>query len=127
MKSINSIQIEGNLGKNPDIKTFEGGSKIAMCSMCVNNGYYNKQNEWIERDMWIYIKFRGARAEDFVKRCVKGQRILVTGSLESRTFGEEGDKKVIFEVNGDNFRTILKNTNGRNEEKKIEEGDGLPF
>ena len=39
MSTINKVQLTGNLGSNPEIKTFENGNKVARFSMATKEEY----------------------------------------------------------------------------------------
>ncbi|HZH94653.1 MAG TPA: single-stranded DNA-binding protein, partial [Flavisolibacter sp.] len=43
----NKVQLIGNLGNAPEIKTTEGGKKLARFSMATNESYRNAQGEKI--------------------------------------------------------------------------------
>lgn len=43
-KSINQVFLAGNAGKDPDVKTFDGGVKVASFSLATSTGGYKKQD-----------------------------------------------------------------------------------
>ena len=45
MNTVNRVQLTGNLGKKPEIKTFENGGKVASFSVATNEEYTTKTGE----------------------------------------------------------------------------------
>ena len=45
--SVNSCTFVGNVGKSPEIKTFENGNKVAELSIATEDGYKDKSGQWV--------------------------------------------------------------------------------
>ena len=95
----NRVQLIGHVGNDPEIKTFEGGKKLATITLATNDHYKNAKGEKVEQTEWHRLTAWGTTAdiiEQFVK---KGKEIAVDGKLTHRTYDDKnGDKKYITEV-----------------------------
>jgi len=99
-KSLNKVQLIGNLGKDPEVKTFEDGGKIANFSLATNDGYKNPTTgEFVERTEWHNIVMRRGLADIAEKYLKKGNTIYVEGKLTTRSWEVPDGKK--------NYRTEI--------------------
>ena len=95
----NKIQLMGNLGKDPDIKSIGNDKKVATFSLATNETYYNAQGEKITETIWHNIVAWGKLAEVSEKYLNKGTEILLEGRLINRTYADKnGNKKFTSEV-----------------------------
>ena len=81
MNSLNSIIVEGNLTRDPDIRTTPNGLKIAKLGLAVNRRYRTRDNEMKEETTFVDIDAFGAQAETLEKYCQKGSPLFVEGRL----------------------------------------------
>lgn len=100
MKSLrNSVQLIGNLGKDPDVKEF-GNSKMASFSIATTDTYKNAKGEKIKDTQWHNVVIWGKLAGIAEKYLKKGQSVAVEGKLEHRMYEtSSGEKKYITEIN----------------------------
>ncbi|MDI9336838.1 MAG: single-stranded DNA-binding protein [Alphaproteobacteria bacterium] len=95
----NKIQLMGNLGKDPDLKSIGTDKKVATFSLATNETYYNSQGEKITETIWHNIVAWGKLAEISEKYLSKGSEILLEGRLINRTYADKnGNKKFTSEV-----------------------------
>lgn len=95
----NKVQLIGNLGMNPEIKSFDGGKKLAKFSIATNEVYYNAKGEKQEETQWHNVVMWGKTAEIAEKYLKKGQEVCVEGKLVNRSWEtKEGDKRYTTEV-----------------------------
>jgi single-strand DNA-binding protein len=95
----NKVQLIGNLGGNPEIKTTEGGKKLARFSIATNEVYRNAKGDKITETQWHNLVAWGKVAEIAEKFLVKGSEVAIEGKLVNRTYNDkEGNKKYITEV-----------------------------
>jgi single-strand DNA-binding protein len=95
----NKVQLIGNLGNAPEIKTTEGGKKLARFSMATNESYRNTKGEKITETQWHTLVAWGKVADIAEKFLVKGSEVAIEGKLINRNFTDkEGNKKYITEV-----------------------------
>tara|TARA_R110002072_G_scaffold113367_12_gene242805 strand:+ start:5844 stop:6185 length:342 start_codon:yes stop_codon:yes gene_type:complete len=95
----NKVQLIGNLGSDPDVKTLENGSKMVKFSLATNDSYKNAKGEKITETQWHNIVIWGKTAEIAEKYAKKGKEIGLEGKLSNRSYEDsEGQKKYITEV-----------------------------
>jgi single-strand DNA-binding protein len=95
----NKVQLIGNLGNNPDVRTLEGGKKMARISLATSETYNNAKGERVTETYWHNVVAWGKTAEIAEKILVKGTEVAVEGKLVNRSYTDkEGVKKYITEV-----------------------------
>ncbi|MFN5134200.1 MAG: single-stranded DNA-binding protein [Chitinophagaceae bacterium] len=95
----NKVQLIGNLGNAPEIKTIAGGKKMARFSMATNETYRNAKGEKVTETQWHTIVAWGKVAEIAEKYLAKGKEVALEGKLINRNYTDKaGTKKYITEV-----------------------------
>lgn len=95
----NKVQLIGNLGGNPEIKTTEGGKKLARFSIATNEVYRNAKGDKVTETQWHNLVAWGKVAEIAEKFLVKGSEVAIEGKLVNRSYNDkEGHKKYVTEV-----------------------------
>ena len=95
----NKVQLIGNLGNNPEIKTLDGGKKMAKFSIATNESYRNATGEKVTETQWHSLVAWGKLAEIIEKYITKGSEVAVEGKLTYRTYNDkEGNKKYFTEI-----------------------------
>ncbi|MDQ8011097.1 MAG: single-stranded DNA-binding protein [Flavobacterium nitrogenifigens] len=95
----NKVQLIGNVGNEPEIKTLESGRKLAHLTIATNEIYRNDKGEKVEQTEWHRITAWGKTAEIIEKYVVKGKEIAVEGKLTHRSYDDKnGEKRYITEV-----------------------------
>ncbi|MCC7302353.1 MAG: single-stranded DNA-binding protein [Bacteroidia bacterium] len=106
MAGVNKVILLGNLGKDPEVRTLSEGVKVANFPMATSETYKDKTGQRVEQTEWHNIVLWRSLAEVAEKYLRKGTQIYLEGRLRTRSWGEEGNKKYITEIVGENF-TIL--------------------
>jgi len=95
----NTVQLIGNVGNDPEIKTFDGGRKLANLTIATNDSYKNDKGEKVEQTEWHKVVAWGKTAEIIEKYATKGLQIAVEGKLTHRSYDDKnGEKRYITEV-----------------------------
>ena len=95
----NKVQLTGHLGKKPEIRTFEGGKKMARFSIATNESYKNAKGDMVKETHWHNLVAWGKTAELAEKNLDKGTEVAIEGRLANRSYtNKEGEKKFITEV-----------------------------
>ena len=72
-----SMTIAGNVGKNAELRTTQGGDPVLGFSIAVDNG---KDKDGNKRDStWVNCSIWGKRAESLQSYITKGTKLVVTG------------------------------------------------
>ncbi len=95
----NKVQLIGNVGNDPEIKTFDGGKKVANLTIATNDSYKNDKGEKVEQTEWHKVVAWGKTAEIIEKFVTKGLLIAIEGKLTHRSYEDKnGEKRYITEV-----------------------------
>ena len=95
----NKVQLIGNLGNNPEIKSLEGGKKMAKFCIATNESYRNANGEKVTETQWHNLVAWGRIAEIIEKYLMKGSEVAVEGKLTYRSYNDkEGQKKYFTEI-----------------------------
>ncbi len=95
----NKVQLIGNLGNAPEIKTIESGKKMARFSMATNEVYKNTKGEKVTETQWHNLVAWGKVAEMVEKYLKKGTELAVEGKLINRNYvDKDGVKRYITEI-----------------------------
>jgi len=95
----NKVQLIGNLGMNPEIKTLESGKKLAKLSIATNEQYKNVKGEKIEDTQWHNLVAWGKTADIIEKYLQKGNEVAIEGKLNNRSYDDkDGNKRYITEI-----------------------------
>src|SRR5271168_2698656 len=109
--SVNKVILVGNLGKDPEVRTTQGGQKIVNFTMATSDNWTDKATgERKERTEWhrvvIFNDRIGEVAEKYLK---KGRKVYVEGTLQTRKWTDQasGQEKYTTEVVIERFRGEL--------------------
>lgn len=95
----NKIQLIGNLGADPEVKTFDSGKKKVNLSLATSDNYYNTNGEKVEQTQWHNVIGWGKTADIAEKYLQKGSEIAVDGKVQYRSYEDKnGEKKYITEI-----------------------------
>jgi len=95
----NKVQLIGNLGNAPEIKSMEDGKKMARFSVATNEKYKNANGEKITETTWHNLVAWDKVAEIAEKYLLKGSEVVIEGKLINRSYvDKDGIKKYISEV-----------------------------
>ena len=82
----NKVQLIGNVGNDPEIKSFDGGKKLAKLSIATNESYKNDKGEKVEETQWHSLVAWGKTADIIEKYVVKGKEIAIEGKLTHKSY-----------------------------------------
>lgn len=95
----NKVQLIGNLGKSPEVRTTESGKKLVRLSVATNETYTNQKGEKVKETQWHSITAWGKLADIAEKYLSKGSEVAIEGKLISRDYTDkEGNKKYVTEI-----------------------------
>lgn len=84
MQNINSVVITGNLTRDPDLRSTEGGTKVANLRVAVNGRRKNGNEEWVDKPNYFNVTVWGAQGESCAEYLAKGRPVAVEGRLDFR-------------------------------------------
>ena len=103
--SVNKVILVGNLGRDPDIKYWEDGTKTMTISLATSEKWKTPEGERKESTEWHKVEFRGAIAEiaDTLK---KGSKIYVEGKIQYREWEKDGERRFSTIIKAFNFQFL---------------------
>ncbi|MDR9373505.1 MAG: single-stranded DNA-binding protein [Schleiferiaceae bacterium] len=101
-RSLNKVTLIGNLGKDPEMKVFEGGGRIARFPLATSESYTNRNGEQIERTEWHNVVLNKGLADVGEKYLKKGDKVYVEGQIRTRSWEdrETQQQRYITEIVG---------------------------
>ena len=108
MASINKVIIVGNLGRDPEMRTFPSGDQVANVTIATTDKWKDKQSgEMREATEWHRVVFNGRLAEIVGQYLRKGSQVYVEGSLRTRKWTDQaGVEKYSSEIRADNMQML---------------------
>lgn len=95
----NRVQLIGHVGQDPEVKTLDGGKKVANMTLATNDYYTNDKGEKVENTEWHKVVAWGKTAEIIEKYVAKGKEIAIDGKLTHRSYDDkDGTKRYVSEV-----------------------------
>ena len=108
MASINKVIIVGNLGRDPEMRTFPSGDQVANVTIATTDKWKDKQTgEMKEATEWHRVVFNGRLAEIAGQYLRKGSQVYVEGSLRTRKWTDQnGVEKYSTEIRADQMQML---------------------
>ena len=108
MASVNKVIIVGNLGKDPEMRSFPNGDQIANVTIATTDRWKDKTSgEMKEATEWHRVAFNGRLAEIVGQYLRKGSQVYVEGSLRTRKWTDkEGQEKYTTEIRADQMQML---------------------
>ena len=105
-RGVNKVILIGNLGKDPEVISFDGGVKKASFSLATTEVYRTRDGQDMEQTEWHNIVLWRGLAEVAEKYLRKGSQIYVEGRIKSRSYEKDGQKRYITEIECDNLNML---------------------
>lgn len=104
-RSLNKVQLIGNLGADPEVRSTNNGSRVATLSVATSRQWTGKSGDKQEKTEWhrvILWNTNFSKLADIAEKyCKKGDKVYVEGAIEYRTWQDrEGQTKYTTEING---------------------------
>ncbi len=100
----NRVQLIGNLGTTPEVKTLAGGKKVAKLVIATNETYKNQKGEKVTETTWHNLTAWGANADIAEKYLQKGSEIAIDGKLKNNNYTDkDGVKRYVTDIEVNEF------------------------
>ena len=128
--SVNKVILVGNLGRDPEVRTFPSGDRVVSFSVATTESWRDKSTgERKDRTEWhniqIFNENLGKIAEQY---CRKGSKVYLEGQLQTREYTDkDGNQRRSTEVVLQRFRgelTLLDSKGGGRGEGDYDQGGG---
>jgi single-strand DNA-binding protein len=108
MASVNKVIVVGNLGRDPEMRSFPSGDQVANVTIATTDKWKDKQTgEMKEATEWHRVVFNGRLAEIVGQYLRKGSQVYVEGSLRTRKWTDkDGQEKYTTEIRADQMQML---------------------
>ncbi len=127
--SVNKVILVGNLGKDPESRSFQNGGKVVNFTLATSETWNDRASgERREKTEWHNVVVRNEKLGEIAERYLKkGAKVYIEGSIQSRKYQDQsGAEKYITEIVIGPFRGELTMLSGRGEESPAESGGFTP-
>ena len=114
--SVNKVILVGNLGRDPEVRNLQDGSKVVHLSVATSERWKDRQSgENRERTEWHRVVIFNDRLGEVAERYLrKGSKVYLEGALQTRKWtGQDGQERYTTEVVLQRFRGELTLLDGR--------------
>jgi single-strand DNA-binding protein len=95
----NSVRLVGNLGMDPEVKSFDNNKKLARLSLATSESYKNDKGEKVTDTQWHNLALWGNLAKFAEDNLKKGDEIAIEGKLTNKNYTDkDGNKRYFCEV-----------------------------
>lgn len=110
MANGNTVELIGNITRDPELRFTPSGAAVANFGLAVNRRWRNQQtNEWEEQVSFFDIVCWRELAENVAESLTKGSRVMVSGRLDQRSWEtDNGEKRSKVEVVADEIGPSLR-------------------
>lgn len=107
MAYLNSVNLIGAVGNDPEVRTLQGGAKVASFRIATTERYKDRDGNQKEQTEWHSITVWNGKA-DFVEKYVKkGNNLFISGKLSTRQWTDQsGNKRYTTEVVAENIQML---------------------
>ena len=132
---MNNCLFIGNLTKDPTLAETQSGTKVATFTLAVQRDYTNADGDRVA-DFIDFVAWRNL-GKNLAKYCKKGDKVAVTGKLQTRTYeAQDGSKRKISEIIANDIEYLSTKREARAEAEQptnagalqqVPSDDDLPF
>ncbi|MBP6672595.1 MAG: single-stranded DNA-binding protein [Bacteroidetes bacterium] len=100
-RSLNKVQLIGNLGKDPELKYTPSGVAVATFSIATSESWKDTDGNQQEKTEWHNIVAWRKLAEICGEYLKKGKKVYLEGKLQTRNYEKDGVKRYVTEIVAD--------------------------
>jgi single-strand DNA-binding protein len=113
MANLNKVMLIGRLTRDPEVRTFANGGKVANFGFAVNNKKKNTQTgQWEDEPVWLDVeafnRTNGQQQADLIEQSLrKGSQVFIEGHLKlDQWTDKENQKRQKLKIVVDNFQFL---------------------
>ena len=114
--SVNKVILVGNLGQDPEIRSFQSGGRVANLSLATSESWKDKTTgERKEKTQWHRVVVKNENLIGICERFLKkGSKVFLEGQIETRKYTDkDGSEKYTTEIILPPYRGELTMLDGR--------------
>lgn len=124
---LNKIILIGNVGKDPEVKTFSNGGMVCNFSLATSKSWKDKDGQWQNKASWHNIQISGEeRCKTIIKNVKKGSKLYLEGEIDYSE-AKDGSKKIFTTIKVDSFKFLDSKKKEEVEEEESLGDDEIPF
>lgn len=105
----NKVQLIGNLGLDPQVRTLKNNQKVCNLTMATNETYTNKKGDRVTDTQWHRLTLWGRQADLAERLLEKGREVAVEGKLKHKKYEDkDGITRYTTEVLVEDFLLVGK-------------------
>jgi len=108
--ALNSVNIMGNLTRDPELKYTSSGKSVCSLSIA-NNRVFTKGGEMVTEVSYFDVEVWGAVAENCAKYLSKGSGIIVEGRLKQDRWEKDGKMQSRVRISANNIHFMPRKNN----------------
>lgn len=119
MASVNKVIIVGNLGKDPEARTFPNGDMVVNITVATTDRWKDRNTgEQRESTEWHRVTFNGKLAEIAEQYLRKGTPVYIEGSLHTRKWtDQQGIERYSTEIRANNMQMLGQRPQGQQQDQ----------
>jgi len=125
MRSVNSVTLLGNIGRDAETKFTPNGVARTTFSVATSRRWKDQaSDEWKEETDWHnVILWKSEKVADYLKN---GKQVYVQGRLQTRSYDKDGQKRYVTEIVANEVILLGGAGDKKAAEAEIPSGDGNP-
>lgn len=138
MASVNKVILIGRLGKDPELRTTQGGSSVCNMTLATDESYTDRDGNKHEQTEWHRVTAFNKQADNCAQYLHKGSMIYVEGKLSTRKWQDQGGQdRYTTEIKADRVQFLdSKPSNGNGgqqprqqapQQRGYDDGSNVPF
>ncbi|MFL5869463.1 MAG: single-stranded DNA-binding protein [Solirubrobacterales bacterium] len=105
--SINRVIITGNLTRDPELRSTNGGTSVCELRVAVNSSRKDESGNWVDKPNYFNVKVWGAQGENCATYLSKGRPVAVDGRLDWREWEDQnGNKRQTIDIVADRVQFL---------------------
>ena len=105
---INTVTVSGNLTRDPEVRNLPSGQAVCSLRIAHNERYKDASGEWADRTAYFDVTIWSGLGEWMGRNLHKGQKVVVSGRLKWREWGEEGNKRQAVDISADSVVPVVR-------------------
>jgi len=107
MAGVNKVILLGRLGKDPELRSLESGTKVCTFSIATSENYTDREGQKQERTEWHNIVLWAKLAELADSYLSKGREVYIEGKLQTRKWQDQtGNDRYTTEIVGTSMNFV---------------------
>ena len=110
---INTVTVSGNLTRDPEVRNLPSGQAVCSLRIAHNERFKDASGEWADRAAYFDVTVWSGLGEWMGRNLKKGQKVVVSGRLRWREWGEEGAKRQAVDITADSVVPVVRDGDSR--------------